>query len=157
MIKCTFEDDGKGLLRHAVVDMLVIKDNQILLVKRAPHLTNGNKYALVGGFMERDETSKQTALRETMEETGYKAEIIDLFRIIDHPNRRGEDRQNISFVYLVKPLEKTGTSDYEVKELKWFNLDNLPTPSEFAFDHLENIQLYLQHLKTPFTLPIIGK
>jgi len=157
MIKCTFEDDGKGLLRHAVVDMLVIKDNQILLIKRAPHLTNGNKYALVGGFMERDETSKQTALRETMEETGYKAEIIDLFRIIDHPNRRGEDRQNISFVYLVKPLEKTGTSDREVKELKWFNLDKLPTPEEFAFDHLENIQLYLQHLKTPFTLPIIGK
>ena len=157
MIKCTFEDDGKGLLRHAVVDMLVIKDNQILLVKRAPHLTNGNKYALVGGFMERDETSKQTALRETMEETEYKAEIIDLFRIIDHPNRRGEDRQNISFVYLVKPLEKTGTSDREVKELKWFNLDKLPTPEEFAFDHLENIQLYLQHLKTPFTLPIIGK
>ncbi|MFH0979532.1 MAG: NUDIX hydrolase [Candidatus Roizmanbacteria bacterium] len=157
MIKCIFENEGKGLLRHVVVDMLVIKDNQILLVKRAPHLTNGNKYALIGGFMERDETTKQAALREIMEETGYKAEIISLFRIIDHPDRRAEDRQNISFVYLVKPLEKIGTSDHEVKELKWFDLDKLPLPEKFAFDHLENIQLYLQHLKTPFPLPIMGR
>ncbi len=157
MINCAFENGNKNSLRHVVVDMLVIKDNKILLVKRAPQLTNGNKYALIGGFMERDETSQQAALREIMEEAGYRAKIVSLFRIIDHPNRRGEDRQNISFVYLVKPLEKIGTSDQEVKELKWFDLDKLPPPEEFAFDHLDNIKLYLQHLKTPFTLPITGK
>lgn len=157
MIKCTFEDQGKGLLRHAVVDMLVIKNNQILLVKRAPHLTNGNKYSLVGGFMERDETSQQAALREMMEETGYKAKIINLFRIVDNPNRRGEDRQNISFVYLVEPLEKVGESDSEVKDLKWFDLDKLPPQEEFAFDHLDNVNLYIQYLKNPFTLPITGR
>ncbi len=157
MINCTFENGNKNSLRHVVVDMLVIKENQILLVKRAPHLTNGNKYALIGGFMERNETSKQAALREIMEETGYKAEIINLFRIIDHPDRRAEDRQNISFVYLVKPLEKIGKSDNEVKELRWFDLNELPPPEEFAFDHLENIQLYLQYQKTPFGLPILDK
>lgn len=157
MINCTFENNGKGKLRHVVVDMLVIKDNKILLVKRAPYLDNGNKYALIGGFMERDETTKEAALREIREETGYTAEILDLFRIIDHPNRRGEDRQNVSFVYLVKPLEKIGTPDAEVKELKWFYLDKLPPSEEFAFDHLENIKLYLKHLKTPFSLPILDK
>ncbi|MBI5127470.1 NUDIX hydrolase [Candidatus Roizmanbacteria bacterium] len=157
MINCSFENDNKNSLRHVVVDMIVVKDNQILLVKRAPQLTNGNKYALIGGFMERNETSKQAALREIMEETGYKAEIISLFRIVDNPDRRGEDRQNISFVYLVKPLEKIGAPDHEVKELKWFDLDKLPKPEEFAFDHLDNINLYLQHLKNPFQLPILGK
>lgn len=156
MINCTFENNGQGLLRHVVVDMLVVKNNQILLVKRTPGMLEGNKYALVGGFMERDETTQEAALREIMEETGYKAKIINLFRIIDSPNRRGEDRQNISFVYLVEPLEKIGKSDHEVKELKWFDLDKLPSQEEFAFDHLDNIKLYLQHLKTPFQLPIIG-
>ena len=155
MIKCAFEDGGQGNLRHVVVDMIVVKEKQILLVKRAPHLTNGNKYALIGGFMERDESTKEGALREIMEETGYKAEIVSLFRIIDNPNRRGEDRQNISFVYLVKPLEKIGTPDNEVKELKWFDLDKLPSPVEFAFDHLDNIKIYLNYLKTPRPLPIL--
>ncbi|KKP86981.1 MAG: hypothetical protein UR89_C0009G0002 [Candidatus Roizmanbacteria bacterium GW2011_GWA2_35_8] len=155
MIKCSFEDGGQGNLRHVVVDMIVVKEKQILLVKRAPHLTNGNKYALIGGFMERDESTKEGALREIMEETGYKAEIVSLFRIIDNPNRRGEDRQNISFVYLVKPLEKIGTPDNEVKELKWFDLDKLPSPVEFAFDHLDNIKIYLNYLKTPRPLPIL--
>ena len=154
MIKCSFEDGGQGNLRHVVVDMIVVKEKQILLVKRAPHLTNGNKYALIGGFMERDESTKEGALREIMEETGYKAEIVSLFRIIDNPNRRGEDRQNISFVYLVKPLEKVGTPDHEVKELKWFDLDKLPSPEEFAFDHLDNIKMYIDYLKKPRPLPI---
>ena len=154
MIKCSFEDGGQGNLRHVVVDMIVVKEKQILLVKRAPHLTNGNKYALIGGFMERDESTKEGALREIMEETGYKAEIVSLFRIIDNPNRRGEDRQNISFVYLVKPLEKIGTPDNEVKELKWFDLDKLPSPVEFAFDHLDNIKMYIDYLKKPRPLPI---
>ena len=154
MIKCAFEDGGQGNLRHVVVDMIVVKDNQILLVKRAPHLSNGNKYALIGGFLERDETTSEGALREIMEETGYKAKIVSLFRIIDNPNRRGEDRQNISFVYLVKPLEKIGTPDNEVKELKWFDLDKLPSPVEFAFDHLDNIKMYIDYLKKPRPLPI---
>ena len=45
----------------------------------------------------------------------------------------------------------------EIKEIKWFDLDKLPSQEEFAFDHLESIQLYLQYIKTPFQLPIIGK
>lgn len=157
MINCTFENGNKNSLRHVVVDMLIIKNNQILLVKRAPHLLNGNSYALIGGFMERNETTKQTVIREAMEETGYKVEVVELSRIIDNPNRRNEDRQNISFIYIVKPLEKIGIPDKEVKELKWFDLDKLPSQEEFAFDHLDHIRLYLKHLKTPFKLPILGE
>lgn len=157
MINCTFENGNKNSLRHVVVDMLIVKNNQILLVKRAPHLLNGNLYALVGGFVERNETTKQAVIREAMEETGYKVKVISLFRIIDHPNRKNENRQNISFVYLVEPLDKVGKSDHEVKELKWFDLDKLPLQEEFAFDHLDNVKLYLQHLKTPFSLPIMNQ
>ena len=141
-------------MRHVVVDNLVIKGNKILLVKRAAHLTNGGKYGLIGGYIERDETIKQGALREIKEEIGYEAKIDYLFRIKDSPKRPKEDRQNIAFVYVVTALEKTGKSDAESKEVKWFNLDNLPNPEDFAFDHYEDIQLYLEHLKNPKKLPI---
>lgn len=154
MIQCTFENGNKTSLRHAVVDMLVIDQNKILLVKRAPHLTNPNKYALVGGFVDRDENTRGSAKREILEETGYDSKILDLFRINDNPARRGEDRQNIEFVYLVKPLKKIGKPDQESKEVKWFDLDKLPKPDEFAFDHYETIELYLKHLKNPFKLPL---
>lgn len=155
MIICQFESGQKNSLRHVVIDVLMIKDNQILLVKRAPYLIEGNKYALPGGFAERDEILEEATVRETREETGYEIEIINLFRIIDNPKRRNEDRQNIAFIYLVKPLKKVGEPDQEIKETKWFDLNNLPSPEEFAFDHLENIKLYLQYLKSPLKLPIL--
>ncbi len=149
MITCTFENGHKASLRHVVVDSLLIKDGKILLVKRARHLTNAGKFALVGGYIQRDETLEKGALREIMEETGYKAKIKYLLRVKDSPQRPKEDRQNISFVYVVTVLERTGTKDNESSEIKWFNLNKLPGPEEFAFDHYQDIQLYLQRLKKP--------
>ena len=157
MINCTFENGNKNSLRHVVVDMLIVKENKILLVKRAPHLTNGNLYALVGGFVERDEDTRQAAIRESLEETGHKCEVISLFRVVDNPGRRNEDRQNISFIYIMKPLEKVGEFDSEVKELRWFDLDKLPKQEEFAFDHLDHVKLYLEYLKNNFPLPYLGR
>ena len=68
--------------------------------------------------------------------------MIKLFQIGDNPRRRHEDRQNVSLVYLVKPLKKIGESDDEISEVKWFALDNLPLAQDFAFDHWEVIERY---------------
>ncbi len=154
MINCTFENGHKNSLRHVVVDMIIVKNGRILLVKRAPQLSNGGKYALPGGFVERDEDTKKAALRETLEETGYKGEIVSLFRIVDNPDRAQEDRQNISFVYIIRPLGKVGNPDFEVAESRWFDLNSLPRESQFAFDHLETVRLFQQYLKEDFPLPI---
>lgn len=157
MITCTFEDGGKGLLRHVVVDCIVRKDNKILLVKRAAHLDNGGKYALVGGFMSRDETVEETVSREIFEETGYQSSVAFLLRIIDNPNRRNEDRQNVSFVFVVDAGLKTGQADNESTEVRWFDIDKLPPQEQFAFDHLESVNCYLDYVKQPFPLPLFGK
>jgi len=156
MITCYFENKNKALLRHVVVDNLVVDDNKILLVQRSPKYLEPNKWGLPGGFVDRDETTKQAALREILEETGYQAKVIDLFRIIDNPDRPKEDRQNISLIYLLKPLKKVGESDHEITNTKWFDLDDLPKPADIAFDHYDNIKLYLKYLKKPFNLPVLG-
>lgn len=144
MITCKFEDGNPASLRHVVVDTLVIKNKKILLVKRAPHLLNGGKFGLIGGFVDRDETLEQAVLREVLEETGYKVKIERMLRIKDSPNRRGEDRQNISFSYIATALEKVGEPDNESTEVTWFDLDKLPLEEEFAFDHYEDVTLYLK-------------
>lgn len=156
MITCCFENNKKVFLRHVTVDAIVVRNNKILLVKRAPQLISGNKYALPGGFLDRDETTSEAVLRELLEETGFKGRIISLFRINDNPTRAGEDRQNVDFVFLVKTIKKVSKPDHEIKETYWFNLAKLPDKNQFAFDHHENIKLYLSYKKKPFNLPIIG-
>ncbi len=155
MIKCTFENGDQALLRHVVIDAIILKEGKILLVKRAEKLIEGGKWALVGGFVEQNENLKQAAEREILEESGYKVNDLRLFTIIDNPHRKNEDRQNISFVFICESKEKIGESDWEVTEQKWFDVDNLPS-EEVAFDHLEIIQLYLRYKKENLKLPIIN-
>ena len=154
MIKCAFEDGHEVQLRHIVVDAIVLRENEILLVKRAPHLSNGGKYGLIGGFMDRDENLETTLKREVLEETGYKVGKPQLIFIIDNPNRKNEDRQNVVFAYVVEALEKVGEADDESTEVRWFDFDNLPKEDEFAFDHYEQIQLYLKHKNNLPKFPI---
>ncbi|MEK7556846.1 MAG: NUDIX hydrolase [Patescibacteria group bacterium] len=146
MLTCTFEDANKASLRHAIVHALVIKGSKILLVRRAEKLIEGGKWGFPGGFVDRDETLEEAVKREVKEEAGWDIEVTSLISIIDNPNRpRDADRQNIAFNYLCKAIEKTGESDWEVTEQKWFDLHSLPREKEIAFDHYQVIQNYLQH------------
>lgn len=145
MIICTFEDGGKGNLRHAIVDVLVVKDNKILMEKRSKNLVQGGKWGVIGGFVDRDETCEQAVSREVFEETGYRLKKITFFTIIDIPNRKNEERQNIAFVYICEPGEQEGEPDNESTEQKWFDLNALPNEEEIAFDHFEIINLYLKN------------
>lgn len=140
MIQCTFENGGEASLRHVVVDAIVVKDNKILLIKRAPHLINGNKWAIPGGFLDRDETLEQAVLRELKEETGLIGKVVKLFKIIDNPKRKNEDRQNVAFVFVVNASGTIKIEPREVTEAKWFDLDNLQEEQDFAFDHFEIIK-----------------
>ena len=158
MITCYFEEGNKAnntSLRHAVVDVLVIKQNKVLLEKRSEELLEGGNWALVGGFVEMGETIVDAVKRETFEETGYRIENIQMLTIRDNPDRPHEDRQNISFVFFCRALEKEGKSDWEVDKQKWYSFEELPPKNEIAFDHYKNIELYLRYKSDNLTLPIL--
>jgi ADP-ribose pyrophosphatase YjhB (NUDIX family) len=157
MITCLFENNDSGSLRHVVADNLVLAGDKILLVKRTNKLLEGGKWGLVGGFVERDETIRQAAAREIMEEVGYTVKDITLLRIIDSPNRPAEDRQNVAFVHfctVVGPKAQSG--DEESTDQRWFPLSALPEESEIAFDHFSSIALYMAYRSQSFNLPIFG-
>ncbi len=139
MIQCTFENGNAARLRHAVVDALIVQDNKILLVKRAEQLLGGGKWAIPGGFMDRDETAIEAVMREVLEETGYTNAVQELFTVLDKPDRTGDDRQNISFIFVVNVIKQVKAPDHESSALQWFPLDALPAPAEMAFDHLSII------------------
>lgn len=143
MINCTFENGNKASLRHAVVDCIVTNSDQILLIKRDQNISNGGKWAIPGGYVDRDETCVLAAARELKEETNLDASSLKLYKIIDDPNRKGEDRQNIAFVYEVEASGKPIAQKGEVEEIKWFNFDSLPPEEEFAFDHYELVKEFL--------------
>lgn len=155
MINCEFESGSKANLRHLTVDSIAIKDNKILLPRRAKTMSQGGKFCLPGGYLSRDESTKEGALRELFEETGYKGEIIDLFMLVDE-TERGDDKQNVTFIYIIKVLEKTGEPDNESSEVTWFDLDKLPDESEIAFDHGKIIKRFKKYLEDRTNLPIIN-
>lgn len=160
MIYCSWKkiSEDSVSLRHVTVDAIVLNKerNKVLLVKRAPFLSNPDKWVLPGGYLDREENTIQGVLRELREETGYDGKIINLFRVNDDPDRAGEDNQNVDFVYLIEADKKIGETDEESCEVKWFYFDEIPNDQDFGFDHHETVRLYLEHLKKPFSLPIFG-
>lgn len=154
MITCTLESGRQTSLRHVVVHAIVEGEGKLLLVKRSPDILEGGKYALPGGFLDRDETAVGGVLRELKEETGLKGEVISLFRINTNPNRPHEDRQNVALDFLVRPIRQVVLMDKETTSVEWIPLDRLPSLDSLAFDHGESIKLYLKYQQSPFSLPI---
>ena len=146
MIKCEFENGSTVGLRHLTVDIIIVRMDEVLLNKRGSYngkpLLESGKWALIGGFMDRDETVLKAILRETMEEAGCTVTNVRLFRIIDDPNRPKEDRQNVSFVFIADYVSSKETKTEEVQELKWFNFNKLPPMDDMAFDHGESLYMY---------------
>ncbi len=155
MITCAFENGGKTSLRHVVLHAIVEDKGKLLLVKRVAGMLEGGKWALPGGFLDRDEDLEQGVLRELEEETGWQGKIIVLFRINSQPDRPHEDRQNVAFEFIIKPIKQITKADQEVTRVEWIDVGELPPLDELAFDHGETIRLYLGYKKQPLNLPII--
>ncbi len=156
MINCAFENGSRASLRHVVVHAIVERDGALLLVRRAPHLLEGDKWGLPGGFLDRDESLSDGVLRELREETGWDGQVSALLRINSRPDRPHEDRQNVAFDFVVTPLRKVGEPDGESSAVEWVPIDGLPPLHTLAFDHGDTVQLYLASRGKVGPVPILG-
>jgi 8-oxo-dGTP diphosphatase len=155
MIICTFENGRRASLRHVVVHAVVEKDGALLLVRRAPHLLEGDKWGLPGGFLDRDESLRDGILRELREETGWEGQVSALLRINSRPDRPGEDRENVAFDFVVTPVRRVGEPDEESSAVEWVPIDRLPPLHTLAFDHGDTVHLYLASRGKPGHVPIV--
>ena len=154
MITCTFEDGGRARLRHVVVHAVVERDGRLLLVKRAPNLSEGGKWGLPGGFLDRDETVANGVLRELFEETGWTGRVVSLLRVNSRPDRPYENRQNVAFDFVIEPLEKQGEPDAESSDVQWMMLEHVLS-LDLAFDHMETVRSYVDFRRRLIVAPIL--
>lgn len=128
--------------RNVTCDIIIIKNNQVLLIKRANEPLK-NYWCFPGGYLNWDETIEECAIRETKEETGYECDV-EFFKVSSNPNR-DDKRQNVAIFLTAKIIKKVSKHDDEVSEIKWFDFNKLP--KNMAFDHPEIFKLYLESIK----------
>lgn len=107
--------------------VVIDEGGRILLI----HRTDNDLWSVPGGAMEFGESIKQTAVRETLEETGIEIEIVGLVGIYTNPARRieytsnGEVRQEFSVVFLGRPIGGEPATSAESSEVHWIKPDEL--------------------------------
>lgn len=79
-------DASKFERPSVTVDIIIIKDNNVLLIKRARHPSLG-KLAFPGGFVDPNENVYHAAARELFEETALKACDLRQINVASEPNR----------------------------------------------------------------------
>ena len=126
------------------VDGIIIKNEKILLIKRATEPYK-DSWALPGGFVELGETLEQAVAREIEEETCLKTEALKLVGAYSDPKRdpRGH---TISVAYLMKITSGKPKTTDEAKEIRYFPLNDLP--ENIAFDHKKIIEDAKKTIKT---------
>lgn len=116
-------------------DIVIIKDSQILLIKRKNDPYK-NMWALPGGFVDEGETPLEAAKRELKEETNL---VVKSLTYVGKWDKDGRDPRGkvvtTAFKAIVDGDVKPKAGD-DAKEIKWFDIDELP---QLAFDHKDII------------------
>ncbi len=118
---------------------------RVLLIRR----TDNGLWALPGGAQEFGEYIADTAVRETLEESGVEVAVTGLVGLYTNPNHLvefsdGEVRQQFSICFRAAYVSGEPTTSNESSEVRWIErgrLDELPIhPSmrlriDHGFDH----------------------
>lgn len=117
------------LLQDGAAAIIVNSEGQILLQSRADR----DKWELPGGCQELGERFQDTVLREVKEETNLdvKEEDLELIDIVSGASRRndypnGDVVINNTALYCIRKYSGELKWDSESKNMKFFDLDNLP-------------------------------
>jgi 8-oxo-dGTP diphosphatase len=113
------------------VYILLRRDDEILLLKRANTGYQDGLYSLVAGHLDGDELSTDAMLREAKEEAGIDVDTTDLkFVHVAHRLNRGQpgqERIDLFFETRKWKGEVTNMEPNKCSDLSWFNIAKLPT------------------------------
>ena len=115
-------------------DGIVSKDGRIVLIKRRNDPFKGS-YALPGGFVEHGEALEDCVVREVLEETGLRTQVVGLLGVYSAPGRdpRGHF---VTAVYELRPTGGSLRAGDDAGAAEWVLLDRVP---DMAFDHADII------------------
>ena len=130
---CVFDFNLKHkfvLLQDGAAAIIVNENGQILLQSRA----DNDRWGLPGGCQELGERFEDTVIREVKEETNLDIteDNLELIAVVSGNTRRNEYPNgdvviNNTALYCVKNYSGELKWDSESKNMKFFDLDNLPS------------------------------
>ena len=107
--------------------LVLIKNNEILLLRRFNTGYEDGKYSFVAGHLDGDETFKQAMAREAKEEAGIILNPDDLEIIhVMHKKVPGEERIDLFLTADKWEGEPKNMETRKCDDLSWFGLNNLP-------------------------------
>ena len=114
-------EDIKHILAKVSVNIIAIKDDQVLMVQQARPEHVAGKWSLPGGKVDIGESFDETVIRETKEEVGLEASNIKHIGIIhDHPD------STVKHIFTAKINDGEFTHNpEEILEVKWQYIRNV--------------------------------
>ncbi len=114
----------------AVTVFVTDDEDRVLLIRR----TDNGLWAVPGGAQDFGEYIAETAVRETLEESGITIEVTGIVGIYTNPNHvmaysDGEVRQQFSICFRARYVSGEPTPSDESSEVRWISresLDELP-------------------------------
>ena len=125
---------------------IITRDDKILFQRRS----DNNKWGLIGGLLEMNETYEEAAIREIREETGLEVELtgfVGIFHNHDMVWSNGDQAHVISAVYIAEIISGEPRIDEESFELRFFGKYELP--EVFAEDHKAALEAYFKGVRYP--------
>ena len=128
------EKIGHEELLTAGTGVFPVRDGKVLLQRRA----DNGLWTMHGGAIEIGEVPEDAAKREFFEETGLRANVLELIGVFSGPDTRytypnGDKVFIVGIFYLCTDFfGEVNIDPNEVQELKWFPLDALPAVEEIS-------------------------
>ena len=114
---------------------------QVLAVKRGKEVSHSGLWCLPCGYLDYDETIKEGAARELMEEANLTVspEKLEFYQIDSCPKKNLQNVTVHFYFYTEEDVESYEPKDLgEVEEIIWVDVDKAQE-IEWAFDHLDRI------------------
>jgi ADP-ribose pyrophosphatase YjhB (NUDIX family) len=105
---------------RVVVGTVPVWEGRILLCRRAIE-PRYDTWTLPAGFMELGETTEQGAARETLEESGARVQLGELFTVIDVPQV-----DQVHIYYLARALSPDLAPGPESLDARYYDESNIP-------------------------------
>lgn len=133
--------------RIPIVDTVIEENGSILMIRRN-FPPNKNKLDLPGGFVDKGETIKEAAIRETKEETGLSVKLIAELTPVDYFDRQ----EKTSYSFVGRIVGGKIRASEEGKPV-WISIDKIkPQDLSFPTQFLPILKYYKTYKKRHYQL-----